>query len=139
MVSKARLDLPEPDSPVTTISLSRGSSRETFLRLCTRAPCTAMVVRAAARAERAVRSTVRPTVRLGPTAASVDVEEGQLLDGGVAPAGELDGGAGLAGQPQLGQVLARRGHPLHPPVAGEVIVDLGRRPGLPHLAQVIEH
>ena len=39
--------MPEPESPVTTISLSRGISSETFLRLCTRAPCTAMVVRGA--------------------------------------------------------------------------------------------
>src|ERR1700761_239975 len=38
MVSKARLDLPEPDSPVITISASLGSSRETSLRLCSRAP-----------------------------------------------------------------------------------------------------
>src|SRR5258708_36135129 len=53
MVSKARLDLPEPESPVTTMSLSRGISREMFLRLCTRAPCMAMVVRAAVLAEAA--------------------------------------------------------------------------------------
>src|SRR5215467_3323778 len=46
MVSKARLDLPEPDRPVITMSLSRGISSEMFLRLCTRAPCTATVVRA---------------------------------------------------------------------------------------------
>src|SRR4249920_771354 len=45
MVSNARLDLPEPESPVTTISLSRGISTEMFLRLWTRAPCTATVVR----------------------------------------------------------------------------------------------
>src|SRR3954470_8777537 len=38
MVSKAREDLPEPDSPVNTTSLSRGISRSTFLRLCSRAP-----------------------------------------------------------------------------------------------------
>ncbi len=50
MVSNARLDLPEPESPVTTMRLSRGISTEMFLRLCTRAPCTAMVVRALARA-----------------------------------------------------------------------------------------
>src|SRR3954470_9736003 len=43
MVSKARLDLPEPDSPVNTISLSRGSSTLMFLRLCSRAPRTVMV------------------------------------------------------------------------------------------------
>ena len=46
MVSKARLDLPDPESPVTTISRSRGISTEMFLRLCTRAPWTAIVVRA---------------------------------------------------------------------------------------------
>src|SRR5215218_9954233 len=38
MVSKARLDLPEPESPVMTISASRGSSRSMSLRLCSRAP-----------------------------------------------------------------------------------------------------
>jgi len=30
--------LPEPDRPVNTTSLSRGISRSTFLRLCSRAP-----------------------------------------------------------------------------------------------------
>src|SRR5215469_3452232 len=44
MVSKARLDLPEPDSPVITTSFSRGMSSEMFLRLCSRAPRTAMCV-----------------------------------------------------------------------------------------------
>src|SRR4051794_9020975 len=38
MVSKARLDLPDPDSPVMTISASRGSSTSMSLRLCSRAP-----------------------------------------------------------------------------------------------------
>src|SRR5258708_31338218 len=38
MVSKAREDFPEPDRPVNTTSLSRGISRSTFLRLCSRAP-----------------------------------------------------------------------------------------------------
>src|SRR5436190_23580754 len=40
MVSKARLDLPEPDSPVNTIRESLGRSSETSLRLCSRAPRT---------------------------------------------------------------------------------------------------
>src|SRR5690606_380742 len=31
-------DLPEPESPVNTTRLSRGRSRSTFLRLCSRAP-----------------------------------------------------------------------------------------------------
>ena len=43
MVSKARLDLPEPDRPVMTTSFSRGMSSETFLRLCSRAPRTECV------------------------------------------------------------------------------------------------
>src|SRR3954453_5214600 len=38
MVSKASEDLPEPDSPVNTTSLSRGILTSTFLRLCSRAP-----------------------------------------------------------------------------------------------------
>src|SRR5688500_9394228 len=38
MVSNARLDLPEPDRPVKTMSASRGRSSETSLRLCSRAP-----------------------------------------------------------------------------------------------------
>src|SRR5215210_544555 len=44
MVSKARLDLPEPDSPVITVRLSRGMSTEIPLRLCSRAPRTLMWV-----------------------------------------------------------------------------------------------
>src|SRR6266496_1977128 len=40
MVSKARLDLPDPDSPVNTISESLGRSSDTSLRLCSRAPRT---------------------------------------------------------------------------------------------------
>src|SRR3954470_6676969 len=40
MVSKASEDLPEPERPVMTTSLSRGIETETFLRLCSRAPVT---------------------------------------------------------------------------------------------------
>src|SRR3954468_2158588 len=40
MVSNARLDLPEPDSPVKTMRASRGRSRLTSRRLCSRAPRT---------------------------------------------------------------------------------------------------
>ncbi len=43
MVSKASDDLPEPDSPVMTVRLSRGMSTSTFLRLCSRAPRTLML------------------------------------------------------------------------------------------------
>src|ERR1700674_2136291 len=38
MVSKASEDLPEPESPVNTTSLSRGIDSVTFFRLCSRAP-----------------------------------------------------------------------------------------------------
>src|ERR1700722_19502338 len=38
MVSKASDDLPEPDRPVKTTSLSRGISTSMFFRLCSRAP-----------------------------------------------------------------------------------------------------
>src|ERR1051325_10796517 len=46
MVSKAREDLPEPDRPVMTMSLSRGRSTSTLARLWVRAPRTRMVSRA---------------------------------------------------------------------------------------------
>src|SRR5918994_801668 len=42
MVSKAREDLPEPDSPVITVKRSRGISTLMFLRLSWRAPRTVM-------------------------------------------------------------------------------------------------
>src|SRR3954447_10376642 len=38
MVSNASDDFPEPESPVNTMSCSRGSSRSTLRRLCSRAP-----------------------------------------------------------------------------------------------------
>src|SRR5450631_461719 len=38
MVSKASEDLPEPERPVKTTSLSRGIVRSTFFKLCSRAP-----------------------------------------------------------------------------------------------------
>ena len=44
MVSNANDDLPLPDKPVITTSLSRGISTSTFLRLCTRAPVTSMLL-----------------------------------------------------------------------------------------------
>src|SRR5215813_13028408 len=44
MVSKAREDFPEPDSPVTTVRVLRGMVTETLRRLCWRAPRTVMWV-----------------------------------------------------------------------------------------------
>src|SRR6478752_5641898 len=40
IVSNARLDLPDPESPVKTMRLSRGRSTDTSRRLCSRAPRT---------------------------------------------------------------------------------------------------
>src|SRR5687768_14189934 len=44
MVSNARLDLPEPESPVMTVRLSRGMSMLTPLRFCSGAPRTLLWV-----------------------------------------------------------------------------------------------
>src|SRR5579859_2495919 len=43
MVSKAREDLPDPDTPVTTVRVLCGTSKSIFLRLWTRAPRTTML------------------------------------------------------------------------------------------------
>ena len=53
MVSNASDDFPEPEIPVNTMSLSRGSSRSTLRRLCSRAPRIVIV-----------SATVRPWYRL---------------------------------------------------------------------------
>src|SRR6266516_4833721 len=107
MVSKARLDLPEPERPVTTMRLSRGISSEMFLRLCTRAPCTAIVVRAAVFG--AVFPPFRFTAALEAIPGSPHVEECEFLHFEVALLREVDGRRGLADQPLVRQVLARRG------------------------------
>src|SRR5664280_1801428 len=44
MVSKASEDLPDPESPVTTVSVLRGMETERLRRLCCRAPRTVMCV-----------------------------------------------------------------------------------------------
>src|SRR5215467_957816 len=82
MVSNARLDLPEPESPVTTISESRGSSIDTFFKLCTRAPCTPMVVRGAGLAAGFGLELI------GNLGAFVRVEERQLFHIDVALLGQ---------------------------------------------------
>src|SRR6185503_4378560 len=89
MVSKARLDLPEPERPVTTTRLSRGISTVMFLRLCTRAPCTATVSRGAA------FFTVFFAVFLEGIGRVQRIEECQLLHVYVAPFGEPHGHGGF--------------------------------------------
>src|SRR4029077_13239276 len=102
MVSKARLDLPEPDSPVITMSLSRGISTEMFLRLWTRAPCTAMVVRAK------VLDEFRLAFDLEAIRRFLKVKKGQLLYFDVALPGKLHRRGGLADESLVGEVLAGR-------------------------------
>src|SRR6185369_14695942 len=130
MVSKARLDLPEPESPVTTMSLSRGISTEMFFRLCTRAPCTAMVVRAALTAGWAVLVAILRFPH---------IYERLFLHQDVASLRELNGSRNLADEPPVSQVLARRRDSLHVEIPLEMGLDLGRRTRFAHLAQVIEH
>src|SRR5689334_10262122 len=43
MVSKASEDLPDPETPVTTVRVLCGISKSTFFRLWTRAPRTTML------------------------------------------------------------------------------------------------
>src|SRR5215510_742343 len=101
MVSKARLDLPEPERPVTTISLSLGISTEMSLRLWTRAPCTAMVVRAAARPFlEFIRFILREHKR-------------QLLRLDITHLRELNWRGDLRDQPAIRQVFACHGDAFH--------------------------
>src|SRR3954469_17788447 len=107
MVSNARLDLPEPERPVTTIRRSRGNSSVTFLRLWTRAPCTAMVVRAAG---------------LGAVLALAGIEEGELLDIDVAALSKPNGQRDIGEDPLIGEVFAGGGPPAETEVALEVVL-----------------
>src|ERR1043166_6268563 len=123
MVSNARLDLPDPESPVTTMSRSRGISSEMFFRLCTRALCTAIVVRATVGAAFLPFAAALAAIRR-----LAQGEEGQLLHVGVALLRQSDARRRLADEPLVGQVLARDDHALHVEVPPEVALDLGARP-----------
>src|ERR1044071_5205400 len=98
MVSKARLDLPDPERPVTTISRSRGNSSVMFLRLWTRAPCTAMVVRADGFA---ADGLLLPDIGHARSA-----EEGQFVDGDIAAFGQTHRQRRFADQTLVGKVFA---------------------------------
>src|SRR5262245_51621915 len=101
------------------MSLSRGISTEMFLRLCTRAPCTAMVVRAEG------LDWFRLAVDLEAIRSFPEVKEGQLLHFDVALLCELHRRGGLADEPQVGQILARRGDTADVQVPLEMALDLG--------------
>src|SRR5438105_15799489 len=110
MVSNARLDLPEPERPVTTMRRSRGSSTEMFRRLWTRAPWTAIVVRAA------LFGVCRCGAALWDMWPS-RVEERQFLDGDVALLRQADRRRGLADESLIREILARRRHAAYVEVA----------------------
>src|SRR4051794_26200905 len=105
MVSNARLDLPEPERPVTTTRLSRGISSDTFLRLWTPAPLTATVVRGAACG---AGGAAFPRFCFPATLEAIlslpQRKEGQLLHVDVASLREPDGNRRLADEPLVRQV-----------------------------------
>src|ERR1700720_2084366 len=76
MVSKASEDLPEPERPVNTTSLSRGMVRSTFLRLCSRAPRTTIA---------------RPPPKASTGSAFLEARIGRASDLGAAMAVPGDG------------------------------------------------
>src|SRR5581483_1832422 len=131
MVSNARLDLPEPESPVMTISRSRGSSSEIFFRLCTRAPCTAMVVRALGFAG---APAVLPDIGRVRSA-----EEGQFVDVHVTPLCKPHRERSLPNQAAIGQIFTRKRHPFDPKIAPEVVLDLGRGARFANIFKVLDN
>src|SRR5579864_693634 len=75
MVSNTSDDLPEPETPVTTVRVLCGISKSTFLRLWTRAPRTMMLSFDIGRTvldPAALRHCGLPTTGFGSTAESFD-------------------------------------------------------------------
>src|SRR5215510_5286674 len=93
--------------------LSRGISSDMFFRLCTRAPCTAIVVRAA------VLVTVREAI-----AWFSRIKECELLHFEVALPGQAGRGGCLPDEPLIGEVLARQSDAADVEVPLEVVFDL---------------
>src|SRR5688572_30909518 len=119
MVSNARLDLPDPESPVTTTRLSRGISTVMFLRLWTRAPCTATVFLTGA-------WSLGPGAFLGDIGLA-RIEERQFLQRHCALPRRPNRRRHLAQVPFVGQVLARQHHALDAERPLEVVLDFARR------------
>src|SRR4051812_41250806 len=125
MVSKARLDLPDPESPVTTTSLSRGISTSIFLRLCTRAPRTAMEVRAA-------RTALELIWNLS------QVNECQFLYHDVTQLSKFDRSGNFADQTAVREILAGHGDSADVVVPLEVVLQFGSGSSFGHLAQMLK-
>src|SRR5271170_6714682 len=116
IVSNARLDFPDPDSPVNTISASRGKSSETSFRLCSRAPRTTRRSATVCSALRSLTSVFRGLGDASPW------YPGGPTKRGASGCGEFRRGAG--DHPD-GNVLPGRRIPGAVPGRGD-----GRRPGL---------
>src|SRR2546425_6384260 len=99
-----------------------------FFRLCTRAPCTAIVVRAA------VLVTVREAILW-----LSDVKECELLHFDVALPGKMARGRSLADEPLIGEILARQSDAADVEIPFEVVLDLGAGSRFARLAQMIDH
>ena len=123
--------MPDPDRPVTTIRLSRGISTEMFLRLWTRAPCTAIVVRGGG-----LRFQSRLAVRCHRWL--LEIEERQLLHVDVAPLGQLTGVDALPISPWSARYSHAVVTPLDVEVPLEVVLDLAARARFADLAQMVE-
>src|SRR5689334_24890539 len=122
MVSNARLDLPEPERPVTTVRLLRGISTEMFFRLWTRAPCTATVVRMSGRL----------------VLFAIGEKERQLLQRRGTALRRAHRRRRLGNDVLIGEVLARGGHPHHAVAARKVRLEVAGRAHVACVAQVIE-
>src|SRR5215510_15548338 len=117
-----------------TTRLSRGISTEMFFRLCTRVPCTAIVV----------RTPLVPTACAGRMSALLAIdptwhEERELLQRRRAALGGANRRGRLDDQVAIGEIFAGRRDALDSEVAREVVLDVARRSDLAGIAKVVEH
>src|SRR5262245_23958594 len=123
-VSNASDDLPEPLTPVTTTSLSRGISTSTFCRLFSRAPRISMVVR--------IGRDRAASARLGQ-------EVGRLFDALQAALRQLERRRHLLDEPFVLEPFARRFEvPRMHLREREVIADLRQRHDAVLLLEIVE-
>src|SRR5262245_23223276 len=98
-----------------------------FLRLCTRAPCTETVVRAA------VLVAVREAILRGP-----HINEGELLHFDVAFLGQMYAGGSFADKSLICEVLARQSNAAEGIVSLEVILDLDAGSLFAQIAEMVD-
>src|SRR5262245_28610584 len=118
-----------------TTRLSRGISTEMFFRLCTRAPCTAIVVRTPPLAFTACAGRMSALVAIDPTWH----EERELLQRRRAALGGANRRRGFGEEAAIRQVFAGRCHPLDAEIAREVILDVAGRSDLARVAKIVQY